>query len=121
MTNRCFPSRGDFSLSATVTAQTRRKPRITPSSVHFLSAYATNRSVSLRRAKTQKRLDRDGRSAAAMDEAERKDEKAQVVAGQRPADRDAKEESPEARKPRLLEAFREKSGRDRHAELDRGR
>jgi hypothetical protein len=56
-----------------------------------------------------------------MDEAERKDEKAQVVAGQRPADRDAKEESPEARKPRLLEAFREKSGRDRHAELDRGR
>lgn len=72
-------------------------------------------------AKTQKRLARDGRSAAAMDEAERKDEKAQVVAGQRPADRDAKEESPEARKQRLLEAFREKSGRDRHAELDRGR
>ena len=56
-----------------------------------------------------------------MDEAERKDETAQVVAGQRPAERDAKEESPEARKQRLLEAFREKSGRDRQAELEKGR
>jgi hypothetical protein len=74
-----------------------------------------------REQQVQKRLGRDGRSAAAMDEAERKDENAQVVAGQKPAERDAKEETPDARKQRLLEAFREKSGRDRQAELEKGR
>lgn len=73
-----------------------------------------------REAKTTQRLERDGRSAAAMDAAEPKAE--QGHAGQRPAElANAKEESAQERKQRLLEAFREKAGRDRQAELERGR